>query len=383
MKNNRITRLAAVLLAACTFSAMPCAAESEWGEELTRVPNDTFIQAMDSQTERHYTTEWYYTGDAPVQNGVPQEKNFTLYKVNPPAVEFSALHSTEEEFAAAIEACFPGAVSGSDSRSAEAQYVYYIQSTSFRTTAAIHDMHYDIDSMDPLVDAFYDYIAGTETLDGALYDTAAVRLDLQEFVYYRKIGVMNYAFYHPRWWCFSGWYTPDDPDTPDFSVIDAYLAEHEPDWHTVLESDGTALGIYPNESIAADVTFADYTAVLAGITAATGYTVPMPRTAMGGFSVAENGEKVYMEKKQILFGDVDGSGKVELDDAMAALRAASDLRVGLTPELTPEQIGLADVDGDNACTVKDAQYILRYYSDTRLGIACDWQSLTGNQNAPA
>ena len=84
-----------------------------------------------------------------------------------------------------------------------------------------------------------------------------------------------------------------------------------------------------------------------------------------------------------IFGDANQDGDLNVKDAQAALSAAGDIRLGLTPQISAEGIAVADVDGDGTLTVKDAQYILMYYANTRAEIDCSWQSLTGNPNAPA
>ena len=98
----------------------------------------------------------------------------------------------------------------------------------------------------------------------------------------------------------------------------------------------------------------------------------------------------YMEGEEIgsyplepVFGDANGNHQIDSKDSLAALKAAADLRIGLTPALSAERITLSDVDGDGTLTVKDAQYILIYYANTRIGYDCDWRTLTGNPDAPA
>ena len=362
-----LTALTAALLAACTLTALPCSAESEWGDWLTRVPNDSFLPQYGING---LPVEWYYSGEM-VENGVPQNKGLTVYEILSPSVQFSALHASEESVVQLIAECFPGAAAAGTERAENAQFIYRVTSNGFRTTAYITDYARDI--------------AGTEVLADAFYDAAKDILDLQNCTYYRKQGIMNYGMLD-GWWYFgdaTGMSDNVTQEPQEFSEITAYLAENEPDWYAQSENGGSKLGIYPRESIAADVTFADYTAVLAGITAATGCHMPMSMTAMGGESTPEGGAKTYMEPKQIAFGDVNADGDVELKDAMAALKEAADQRIGLESALVYEQRQLADVDGDKKVTVKDAQYILIYYANTRVGIATGWRTLTGNPNAPA
>ena len=55
-----------------------------------------------------------------------------------------------------------------------------------------------------------------------------------------------------------------------------------------------------------------------------------------------------------LKGDFNGNGKIEVDDALAALRIAAKLA-----ESTPEAIAIGDIDGNGAIEVNDALSILR------------------------
>ena len=53
-------------------------------------------------------------------------------------------------------------------------------------------------------------------------------------------------------------------------------------------------------------------------------------------------------------GDWDGNGKVEVNDALAALRIAAKLA-----EETPEAVAILDIDGNGKVEVNDALAILR------------------------
>ena len=362
-KMKVLSFFAACILCGGTFTV---AAASDWNNErLTRVPNDSFIPG-----DASHLSEWYYyPDDEPVQNGVPQETGLVIYQVNEPFVSLTALHSTEEAFVSAITDSFPGAVKAGTSAAKNARFVYSVWSNAYRTSASIRDTSYDIAGMEACADAFY--------------ETAKDAFNLQQYVYYRRTGFSNQGY--AVWWKFGNTLAPlvsTETLAKQFSEIRAYLAENEPDWHAEEEADGTVLAICPNESIAEGVTFEEYTAVLAGITAATGYKVQAEWTSMGGFEVAENGEKRYMETKTPVFGDVDGDGEVTAKDAQAALTAAGDIMAGLDSSLVSEQLTIADVDGDGEVTVKDAQYILIYAGNTNSEIACTWRSITGNPNAP-
>ena len=62
----------------------------------------------------------------------------------------------------------------------------------------------------------------------------------------------------------------------------------------------------------------------------------------------------YKEQAQTVPGDVNGDGKVDINDARTVLRAA----VGLE-KLSPDAEKRADTDGDGKVTVNDARDILR------------------------
>ena len=83
-----------------------------------------------------------------------------------------------------------------------------------------------------------------------------------------------------------------------------------------------------------------------------------------------------------LFGDVDQNGKIQIVDALAALKAAAAIMAEDEPEITPEQLEIANVDGKGKVTVLDAQCILIYAANTMSDIPTTWQEVTGNPNAP-
>ena len=55
------------------------------------------------------------------------------------------------------------------------------------------------------------------------------------------------------------------------------------------------------------------------------------------------------------YGDIDGSGKIDAGDALAALQHSVSLRT-----LTDDQFRRADVDGSGKVDSSDALYILQY-----------------------
>ena len=68
----------------------------------------------------------------------------------------------------------------------------------------------------------------------------------------------------------------------------------------------------------------------------------------------DNPHLTIEDEEPIIPGDVDGSGTVNVSDAIMALRAS----MGLL-ELTNDQFTAADMDGSNTVTVSDAIMILR------------------------
>lgn len=99
-------------------------------------------------------------------------------------------------------------------------------------------------------------------------------------------------------------------------------------------------------------------------------------------SEAERHAQLYRMKFQSLGlwkGDLNGNGKVEIDDAQTVLNDYVEVISGEKSTLTAEQLKAADVNGDNAVSVDDAQMILNYYVlNTVSDISTTWGELLAN-----
>ncbi len=74
-------------------------------------------------------------------------------------------------------------------------------------------------------------------------------------------------------------------------------------------------------------------------------------------------------------GDGNTNEKVEATDAMLALHAYGDTRIGLASPLNDMQKILLDVDEDSDIDVFDAMNILRYFGDRSIGLDTSWETL--------
>ncbi len=84
-----------------------------------------------------------------------------------------------------------------------------------------------------------------------------------------------------------------------------------------------------------------------------------------------------------LFGDTDGNGEINIDDATFTLLIYTYEALGLDPGLTPEEYAIHDVTGDGVVTIDDATAILLYYTGQSVtGDPVTWFEATGNPNAP-
>ncbi len=77
------------------------------------------------------------------------------------------------------------------------------------------------------------------------------------------------------------------------------------------------------------------------------YTLSVSSRTLGTFVVAE-----YFD---LIRGDIDGDGKIQISDARLALRAAADLTA-----LNADQTAAADINGNGSVDVSDARRILRH-----------------------
>ena len=100
-------------------------------------------------------------------------------------------------------------------------------------------------------------------------------------------------------------------------------------------------------------------------------------------SEAERHARLYGIKFQSLGlwkDDLNGNGKVEIDDAQTVLNIYVDGLSGMKSTLTTEQNKAADVSGDNEVSIDDAQFILNYYVlNTVFDIPTAWGKLLANK----
>ncbi|MBQ8724882.1 MAG: hypothetical protein IJY74_04330, partial [Oscillospiraceae bacterium] len=73
-------------------------------------------------------------------------------------------------------------------------------------------------------------------------------------------------------------------------------------------------------------------------------------------------------------GDVNGDGKVTIDDATAVLSMYASKAAGMEAAGNTEA---ADVDGNGAVDITDATIILTYYAQYSAGMEPDWNELLG------
>lgn len=83
---------------------------------------------------------------------------------------------------------------------------------------------------------------------------------------------------------------------------------------------------------------------------------------------------------EFLRGDVNGDGKIGVDDAQTALIAYTEQFAGNPVNLTDIQRKAVDVNEDGKLNVDDAQNILIYYTETKVaGKVLTWEQLLGKQ----
>ncbi len=141
--------------------------------------------------------------------------------------------------------------------------------------------------------------------------------------------------------------------TVSFTIVDNFMTPE------VSIEDGAEFDLYTaQEPIAATWNPAEATATLNN----EAYTAGTEITEVGEYTlVVVNGTKevtvnftVIDTKPAVKKGDFNNNGKIEVDDALVALRIAAKL----APE-TPEALEIGDIDGDGEITVADALAILR------------------------
>ena len=72
-----------------------------------------------------------------------------------------------------------------------------------------------------------------------------------------------------------------------------------------------------------------------------------------------------------LLGDVDGDGKVSVEDAQLTLKAYTARIAGKDMNFDARQMKAANINSDDEISVDDAQFILIYRQQHRCGQSCD------------
>ena len=86
---------------------------------------------------------------------------------------------------------------------------------------------------------------------------------------------------------------------------------------------------------------------------------------------------------EFLRGDINGDGKIGVDDAQAALIAYTEQFAGNPVDLTDTQRKAVDVNEDGKLNVDDAQNILIYYTERNVaGNDITWEDLLGPKPQP-
>ena len=78
-------------------------------------------------------------------------------------------------------------------------------------------------------------------------------------------------------------------------------------------------------------------------------------------------------------GDVDGDGKIDSSDVLAAMLYVAYTAVGRAGNLTADQIAAADIDGDGSVDSTDVYYILYYVALQGAGKNPTWDFILGRK----
>lgn len=79
-------------------------------------------------------------------------------------------------------------------------------------------------------------------------------------------------------------------------------------------------------------------------------------------------------RTEYALGDVDGNGKIDIQDAYQTLQEYASMSVGYAPDFGPAQRCAADVDGDSSIGIYDAYRILLYYATQSSGGTPSWDA---------
>ena len=167
---------------------------------------------------------------------------------------------------------------------------------------------------------------------------------------------------------------------------DVYTAFQDCSWHFIRTAQKD---IHPN--LAGHALIADLVSKAAGITAAPKRNAALGEALYGlrkeeylAFPAEKMTQlKPYIQTPEIPFGDLDGNGKIELRDAMSALKYVSQIQSFQSGDLSYKQFLSADVSGSGDVELADATMILRYYQRNTVDwTVTSWYEITQNPDAP-
>lgn len=155
----------------------------------------------------------------------------------------------------------------------------------------------------------------------------------------------------------------EDFPAEDRALIASYADAYVPDTGTGTQTTTTAAG---GSGTTTTTTTATGDSGATTTTTATGGTTPT--TPM------EPGE---------MFGDVDNTGNITIDDATLTLQVYTNQMLHVDPGVSDAVMKAMDLDEDGAVTIDDATYILAYYTaESVTHEPMTWYEITGNPNAP-
>ncbi len=79
----------------------------------------------------------------------------------------------------------------------------------------------------------------------------------------------------------------------------------------------------------------------------------------------------------LMKGDIDENGSVEIGDAYMALMEYANVAAGLAASFNGRETWAADVDENSTVDISDASYILQYYAAAAAGNTVTWHRITG------
>lgn len=207
----------------------------------------------------------------------------------------------------------------------------------------------------------------TAAIADAFWAQISTAYDVSQYVYYTN--VWENLTYDTVW--SNGLYA--DTDTVDVAAVNAYLAEHAPEWYAASYESGVQI---LHKTLPASECTPNLSAdVIADLGAEFGLEIP--------FRYLPEGERLFGDYDGICkyyiwnMGDVDNNHRIDIADAYAVLCTYTrDIIDGHTAD---DWDALRDVNKDGTVDADDATLILRYYvNETLLGNAVTWESLTGN-----